>query len=1332
VTVLCDAQAVFSVPPVIVNGIPVTFTNNSTNATNYQWFLDNVLASTDADFTYTFTNTGVHHLCLRASNAICSSTLCATVYVQQNGGNSAGCDNTFIKSLAGMGGSRPNIFPHPGGDFFATGLRNDSMVIVRFDQGGTALWARAFKFDNQILQIRDMFVDASGDLIGVAHAEGLALGSLKSTAFRYNLTSNTFIWIQDLPGSYYTQIHSKDADNCVLTGLSDAGSTQFIELSKSTGAISGYNLVGEQGDFYSTIYNGTIYGACRRYETGSNFRASVFAHDLNSGAFQWQNAIISNGIGTGTRMYPEKPIVDNDKLMVVASGDLQGFGVYTFSPVELVVAQTNLTGDVVWTKQYVIAGSDRPVAMAIVATATGYYIVCNLYDESLGNFAFGILIKTDKQGNAQWARRLGISGNNIVRNAMERNGYLYLTMSSDSYAPNDLLLVKLDQDGNTNTACDFVQPIAVDVVDMVNIQDQRDYTVFNSGPSPIALSTLSVATSLETVTYCNTPCLCPDLPISAGVDTTICQGTSVTLQATSGFDTYQWTPTATLNDPSIQNPVATPLVTTTYTVDAMKWGTELVTNSDFSLGNTGFTSEYIYGNMGYGHYWVTDNPLVYNPQWNIPNDHSPTADNMMMLFDGDVNSTFPLLWQQSVPVEPNKDYTFQFWAAMAYFAAPPVIEVKINGVVQGTFTLQGGSQWVGVWQPFSLNINSAAATSLTIEMKNLNIAALGNDFAFDDISLRTMCHYTDSISVIVNNGSVPTLDLGPDIMACINAVHTFDAGAGFESYLWQNGSTDQTFTAFGPGTYWVTAQDSCGGTQTDTVQVILAPTPTLDLGPDQSICAGDSIQLSYTSNGVFDTYNWSPASVLSCTLCPSPWASPAATSVIYLAASTADGCTSLDSVIVTVLQHSASAQNITRCEGEPFVFNGHTYTETGTYLDTLATTNGCDSVVTTHLVFLDHPVFAETITLCPGDSVTIGGNTYSAPGTVVDTIPSVIGGCDTVATYTLQFLTPAPSNVDIDCPDDVYVAVQPGTGTTVVTYSLPVAGSDCPCPGVSLTLTAGLASGGAFPTGNTQVCYTAKDSCGNSASCCFDVFVREESACDIKVNGCMKYELLSITADPGQNYTYRIRVTNNCANELIYTAIQIPDGVIAMEPADLSVFEAESGRDYSVRNPNYSPFWSIRFKSDAAGITNGQSDIFEYTLPAQAVPVYIHITSKLATQEYYEAHLNTFYCPVGITPTGNKVPVFRTNRTLAKIPEIRVFPNPSDGSLFVELPDLKEEKVLIRIFNAQGQEMQFVSISDAETPYRIRLSEGLANGLYTLHFMTSTGARQTARFVLQR
>lgn len=46
---------------------------------------------------------------------------------------------------------------------------------------------------------------------------------------------------------------------------------------------------------------------------------------------------------------------------------------------------------------------------------------------------------------------------------------------------------------------------------------------------------------------------------------TICQGASTTLAATGGI-TYAWTPTTGLSNPNIANPVATPAVTTTYTV----------------------------------------------------------------------------------------------------------------------------------------------------------------------------------------------------------------------------------------------------------------------------------------------------------------------------------------------------------------------------------------------------------------------------------------------------------------------------------------------------------------------------------------------------------------------------------------------------------------------------------------------------------------------------------------------------------------------------------------------------------------------------------------------
>lgn len=100
---------------------------------------------------------------------------------------------------------------------------------------------------------------------------------------------------------------------------------------------------------------------------------------------------------------------------MLASGDLDGFNVYFDGPVELVVASTSLTGDVVWTKQYVVDGFDRPWAAAIVPTATGYYLVANLYQPALGDFAYSVLIKTDKQGQVQWAKRLGISGRNITQ-----------------------------------------------------------------------------------------------------------------------------------------------------------------------------------------------------------------------------------------------------------------------------------------------------------------------------------------------------------------------------------------------------------------------------------------------------------------------------------------------------------------------------------------------------------------------------------------------------------------------------------------------------------------------------------------------------------------------------------------------------------------------------------------------------------------------------------------------------------------------------------------------------------------------------------------------------
>ncbi len=226
----------------------------------------------------------------------------------------------------------------------------------------------------------------------------------------------------------------------------------------------------------------------------------------------------------------------------------------------------------------------------------------------------------------------------------------------------------------------------------------------------------------------------------------------------------------------------------------------------------------------------------------------------------------------------------------------------------------------------------------------------------------------------------------------------------------------------------------------------------------------------------------------------------------------------------------------------------------------------------------------------------------------------------------------------------------------------------------------------------------------------------------------MRYELLSITADASQNKTYRIKVTNNCANKLTYTAIQLPNAVVAVAPANLSVFTADSGRKYDVRNPNYSPFYSIRFKSTTDSIANGQSDIFEYILPPLSSPNYIHITTRLEPQMFLEAHLNTFYCHVGVTPSGNRSEA----GDLELEQQVTLFPNPSDGTLWVDLGKWTGKGVNYRIFNTQGRQMLANTSAAADEQLRIELPNGMPNGLYFFELLRENGEKETLRFVLQR
>lgn len=95
-----------------------------------------------------------------------------------------------------------------------------------------------------------------------------------------------------------------------------------------------------------------------------------------------------------------------------------------------------------------------------------------------------------------------------------------------------------------------------------------------------------------------------------------------------------------------------------------------------------------------------------------------------------------------------------------------------------------------------------------------------------------------------------------------------------------------------------------------------------------------------------------------------------------------------------------STQTLSICVGETVVVGGSSYDESGTYSTTLTSVDGCDSVVTTHLTVVGEEVYTQTIALCDGNSVVVGESVYTEPGVYTDNFVSV-GGCDSIVETTI-------------------------------------------------------------------------------------------------------------------------------------------------------------------------------------------------------------------------------------------------------------------------------------------------------------------------------------------
>ena len=144
------------------------------------------------------------------------------------------------------------------------------------------------------------------------------------------------------------------------------------------------------------------------------------------------------------------------------------------------------------------------------------------------------------------------------------------------------------------------------------------------------------------------------------------------------------------------------------------------------------------------------------------------------------------------------------------------------------------------------------------------------------------------------------LSAGHDTILCLTEPILMTATPGFETYAWNTRSTTAELLASDYGLYIVSAANECG-LQIDSIRISEANHPSIVLPDDLEINLGDSVELIPSVNHDKPlTFQWSPATDLSCAFCQQTWAAPVQTTDFLLFAEDSLHCRAQATITVRV------------------------------------------------------------------------------------------------------------------------------------------------------------------------------------------------------------------------------------------------------------------------------------------------------------------------------------------------------------------------------------------------------------------------------------------------
>ncbi|GIV32628.1 MAG: hypothetical protein KatS3mg031_0163 [Chitinophagales bacterium] len=225
----------------------------------------------------------------------------------------------------------------------------------------------------------------------------------------------------------------------------------------------------------------------------------------------------------------------------------------------------------------------------------------------------------------------------------------------------------------------------------------------------------------------------------------------------------------------------------------------------------------------------------------------------------------------------------------------PVVSSSGNGIcIGGAAPLQASGGVMYSWTPAS-------------SLDNPNIA---NPIATPDSTTTYTVEVTDSNGCINTASSTVRVFPLPDPEITASATVLCEGewvqlhATGGVSYSWSPPTglsnpfiADPVATPSNSTTYVVTVTDSNNCVNTDSITLTVNLLQVTFVSPDTALCMFESAQLAA---GGGTSYQWYPATGLSCTTCPDPVATPLETTRYYVDITNAAGCVTTDSVLITV------------------------------------------------------------------------------------------------------------------------------------------------------------------------------------------------------------------------------------------------------------------------------------------------------------------------------------------------------------------------------------------------------------------------------------------------